>query len=78
MDVLNKLEAKEKILGEITVIVSAQPLQNLEDISDQQILDFAKDLKIKKLGISAISRLISEKYEVSKRRVYQLIIENQK
>jgi len=78
LDVLNKLEAKEKILGEITVIVSAQPLQNLKDISDQQILDFAKDLKIKKLGISAISRLISEKYEVSKRRVYQLIIENKK
>ena len=43
---------------------------------NQQILDFVKDLKIEKLGISTVSKLAAEKYEVSKRRVYQLIIAN--
>ena len=46
--------------------------------SDQQILDSVKDLEIQKLGISSISKLIAEKHQVSRRRVYQLIIENKR
>jgi len=37
-----------------------------------------KNLEIEKLGISSISKLIAEKYQVSRRRVYQLIIENKR
>ena len=76
INVLKNLEKREKILGEITVIISACTFKNLTEISDQQILDFAEDLKIEKLGISTIAKLTASKYKVSKRRVYQLIIEN--
>ena len=76
--VLNNLEKKEKILGEITVVISACTSEHLREISDQQILDFVRDLEIEKLGISKIAKLIAEKYKVSKRRVYQLIIENKR
>ena len=77
-NVLKNLEGKEKILGEITVVVSACTSKQLIEISDQQILAFAKDLEVEKLAISTIAKLIAEKYEVSKRRVYQLIIENKR
>ena len=77
-NVLNNLAQKEKILGEITVVISACTYRHLTEISDQQILAFAKDLEIEKLGISTIAKLTAEKYEVSKRRVYQLIIENKR
>ena len=77
-NVLRNLEKKEKILGEITVVVSACTSKQLTEISDQQILAFAKDLEVEKLAISTIAKLIAEKYEVSKRRVYQLIIENKR
>ena len=77
-NVLQNLEKKEKILGEITIIISACTSKHLTEISDQQILDFAKDLEIEKLGISTIAKLTAEKYEVSKRRVYQLIIGNKR
>ncbi len=40
--------------------------------------NFVKDLKIEKLGISTIAKLTATKYKVSKRRVYQLIIENKR
>jgi len=76
LNVLEKLEMKEKILGEMTVIISANSLTKFQDVPDKQILDFAKDIKKEKLGISTISKLIAEKYKVSKRRVYQLLIEN--
>ncbi len=77
-NVLKNLEKKEKLLGEITVVISACSSRNLTEISDQQILAFAKDLEVEKLGISTIAKLVAEKYEVSKRRVYQLIIENKR
>ena len=76
LHVLKKLEMKEKILGEITVVISAYYSQNFQGVSDQQILDFAKALMTEKIGISTISKLIGEKLKVSKRRVYQLLIEN--
>ena len=75
-NVLVNLERKEKILGEITVVISGHSKKSPIYITDQQILDFVKDLKIEKLGISTVSKLAAEKYEVSKRRVYQLIIAN--
>ena len=78
INVLKNLENKEKILGEITVVISACTSKHLTEISDQQILAFAKDLEIEKLAISKIAKLTAEKYEVSKRRVYQLIIENKR
>ena len=78
IDVLKNLEKKDKILGEITVIISASDPKQSTVISDQQILDSVKDLEIQKLGISSISKLIAEKYQVSRRRVYQLIIENKR
>ncbi len=77
-NVLTNLEKREKILGEITVVISASTSKNLAEISDQQILGFVKDLEIEKLAISTIAKLVAEKYEVSKRRVYQLIIENKR
>tara|TARA_B100000965_G_scaffold406496_1_gene445717 strand:- start:1502 stop:2392 length:891 start_codon:yes stop_codon:yes gene_type:complete len=78
IDVLNKLNEKVKILGEITVVVSACDFKQLDEISDKQILNYVKDSEIEKLGISTISKLIAEKYKVSKRRVYQLIIGNKR
>ena len=72
------LEKKDKILGEITVIISASDPKQSTVISDQQILDSVKDLEIQKLGISSVSKLIAEKHQVSRRRVYQLIIENKR
>ncbi len=77
-NVLSNLGKKEKILGEITVVISPCDSKNLTKISDQQILAFAKDLETEKLGISVIAKLIAEKYKVSKRRVYQLILENKR
>ena len=76
--ILKNLEKKEKILGEITVIVSARSSNDITEISDQQILAFVKDLKNEKLAISTIAKLTAEKYQVSKRRVYQLIIKNKR
>ena len=77
-NILQLLEEKEKILGEITVIVSASDSKNFLKISDEQILNYAKDLKKENIGISTISKLVAEKYKVSKRRVYQLIIKDKK
>tara|TARA_B100000401_G_scaffold438310_1_gene386340 strand:- start:4346 stop:5236 length:891 start_codon:yes stop_codon:yes gene_type:complete len=78
IDVLENLEKKDKILGEITVVISASDSKQSTVISDQQILDSVKDFEIKKLGISSISKLIAEKHQVSRRRVYQLIINNKR
>tara|TARA_B100001741_G_scaffold312777_1_gene316978 strand:+ start:6705 stop:7595 length:891 start_codon:yes stop_codon:yes gene_type:complete len=78
IDVLENLEKKDKILGEITVVISASDSKQSTVISDQQILDSVKDFEIKKLGISSISKLIAEKHQVSRRRVYQLIIKNKR
>ncbi len=78
IDVLENLEKKDKILGEITVVISASDSKQSTVISDQQILDSVKDFEIKKLGISCISKLIAEKHQVSRRRVYQLIIKNKR
>ena len=47
---------------------------NLEDI--RRLV--GKDLKMDNLSISTMSKLIAEKYKVSKRRVYQLIIGNKR
>ncbi len=77
-NVLENLVQKDKILGEITVVISGCTSRHLTEISDQQILAFVKDLEIEKLGISTIVKLTAEKYEVSKRRVYQLIIANKR
>ena len=77
-NVLKKLEEKEKVLGEITVVISACSSKGLPEISDHQILDSVKDLKMDNLSIPTMSKLIAEKYKVSKRRVYQLIIGNKR
>ena len=77
-NVIKNLETKEKILGEITIVISACNSRDLIEISDEQILDSAKDLELENLGISTTAKLIAEKYQVSKRRVYQLIIENKR
>ncbi len=75
-NILNTLNKKDKILGEITVVMSGCESNPSKEISDQQILDSVKNLEIEKLGISITSKLVAKKHQVSKRRVYQLIIEN--
>jgi len=73
-EVTNKLKEKNKILGEITVIISASYFDKKKEVSDEEILDYVNELKTYNLSNTIISKLVSKKYKISKRRVYQLII----
>ena len=70
----NKNKEKNKILGEITVIISASYFDKKKEVSDEEILDYVNELKTYNLSNTIISKLVSKKYKISKRRVYQLII----
>ena len=74
--VYNQLYEKEKILGEITLIIEMNIQKNEINISDRMILNFANKLKLNKLTISDASKKIADEFGISKRRVYQLIIKN--
>ena len=73
--VFNKLNEKNKILGEITLIIEKNDFKSGDNISDQKILSSIHKLG-KKIAVSEISKKIADELGVSKRRVYQLVIEN--
>ena len=76
-DLLDNLRFREKILGEITIIIKP-PLNSIVKISEREILNFAENLINKGLNISEVSRVISADLSISKRDIYQLLIKNRK
>ena len=75
IEILNK---KEKILGEITFIVETQSDEPISTISSKDILTLSKKLTDDGMNIRDISRMLSKDLNISKREVYQLIIKNKK
>ena len=69
---INILEQRTKIQGEITFIIES--LINDESISKKDILKIAAKLSKQGLSMSDISKTIAEDYKISKRQIYQLLI----
>ena len=69
---INILEQRTKIQGEITFIIES--LINDESISKKNILKIAAKLSKQGLSMSDISKTIAEDYKISKRQIYQLLI----
>ncbi len=76
-DLLEKLSAKDRILGEITFVIQPQ-MNETKKLSEIEIIKFGNSLLNKGLNISEVSRLISKDLSVSKRDIYQLLIKNRK
>ena len=72
--VIEILSQREKILGEITIIIKASQTQNKDNISDKEILAISNKLTEDGLNISEISRIISNDFNIPKRDIYQLLI----
>ena len=72
--VIEILSQREKILGEITIIIKATQTQNKDNISDKEILAISNKLIEDGLNISEISRIISNDFNIPKRDIYQLLI----
>ena len=76
-DLIDKLNLKEKILGEITFIIEPVTSQ-AANLSEVEIVKFGNSLLAQGLNISEVSRLISKDLSISKRDIYQLLIKNRK
>ena len=76
VDLIQVLKIKQKILGEITIIIEQSKNQYKSDISSEEILTLSNKLKDNGLNVSEISKKISIDLNISKRKVYQLLIKN--
>ena len=75
-NLVERLEQKQKILGEITFIVEPPPIIKKSTASKKQILAISNKLSESGLNISEISKIISKDYNISRREIYQILIKN--
>ena len=76
-DLIEKINLKEKILGEITFVI--EPItRQATNLSEIEIIKYGNSLLDQGLNISEASRLISKDLSISKRDIYQLLIKNRK
>ena len=68
------LEKRKKILGEITFIIEPPMNENTKNISRNDILKIASKFSKEGLTISDISKTIAKDLNISKREIYQLLI----
>ena len=73
-DLIEFLKKRKKILGEITFIIEPIIKNHEEKISNEEILDLSVKLMEEGLNLSEISKIISKDLNVSKRKIYQLLI----
>ncbi len=73
-DLIKVLKIKQKILGEITIVIEQSKNQYVTEISPEEILSLSYKLMNDGLNISEISKKISNDLKISKRMVYQLLI----
>ena len=73
---IDKLKIRKKILGEITFVVRPLYLEKKNLVSNKDIITLSDQLIKSGLNISQISKIISSDFNISKRKVYQLLIKN--
>ena len=74
LDLIQILEKRSKIYGEITLIVEPLIEENKINFSKNDILIVADKLMKDGMSISDISKTIAEDLNISKREIYQLLI----
>ena len=75
-NVIETLEKRNKILGEVTLILKPLDNKHHNEITEEEILILTKGLLKDGLNISEISKIISQDLNISKRKVYQILIKN--
>ena len=74
LDLIQILEKRSKIYGEITLIVEPLIEENKINFSKNDILIVADKLMKDGMSISEISKTVAEDLNISKREIYQLLI----
>ena len=72
---LEDLNSRKKILGEITFIIEPRK-DRVKKLSENEVIEFGKNLLNEGLNISEVARIISNDLGISKRHIYQLLIKN--
>ncbi|MCP4055730.1 MAG: rRNA (cytidine-2'-O-)-methyltransferase, partial [Pseudoalteromonas sp.] len=72
-EILNSLESRERIRGEIALFVSGS--SGPAALNEDQIIALIKErMAHTELGTSALAKEISKKFNLSKKRIYDLIL----
>tara|TARA_Y100000816_G_C26095208_1_gene579435 strand:+ start:1432 stop:2310 length:879 start_codon:yes stop_codon:yes gene_type:complete len=74
LNLIETLEQRKKIYGEITLIIEPLINENKITISKKEIAEVSEKLLKDGLSISEISKTISKDFNISKREIYQLLI----
>ena len=74
LNLIETLEQRKKIYGEITLIIEPLINENKITISKKEIVKVSEKLLKDGLSISEISKTISKDVNISKREIYQLLI----
>jgi 16S rRNA (cytidine1402-2'-O)-methyltransferase len=74
LNLIETLEQRKKIYGEITLIIEPLINENKITISKKEIAEVSEKLLKDGLSISEISKTISKDLNISKREIYQLLI----
>ena len=65
--------ANRELKGEITIVVQGSP--SVAEVSDEEIEAEIRRLAGAGMGIKAISQLLGERYDLSKRGLYRLALD---
>ena len=74
LNLIKTLEKRSKIYGEITFIVEPLIEEHKINFSKNDILEVADKLIKEGMSISDISKIVAEDLNISKREIYQLLI----
>ncbi len=75
-ELITILKEREKVLGEITLIIGPLFKKNKNKISTKDLLLIAQKLSKEGINTSEISKIVSDDFNISKREIYQLLIKN--